>query len=144
MATVLVLEDEFSNLSVFRLTLEYHGYKVLTARDGPAALAFFQVRAPIDLLVADILLGSENGFVLAQQIRLYDPIPVLFVSGSPLGDLERNQLLRLSDFPSDQVMFLEKPFTLRDLLNEVSQLLARKSSAHGSSLNQAPVASPAV
>ena len=38
MKTILVVDDEFDILTVWRLLLERHGYTVLTASNGAAAL----------------------------------------------------------------------------------------------------------
>jgi CheY-like chemotaxis protein len=126
METILVVEDEHSNLSAFCTALEYHGYHALAASDSQSALKLCQDHAPIHLLLTDIRLASENGAALAERIiREYCPMPVIFMSGSSCRELEREHLLQLVNFPSDQVVFLEKPFAPRDLIAAVRQLLSR-------------------
>src|SRR5437016_4055095 len=124
--TILVVEDDPSNLSVFHAALESDGYHVLTAVDRDSALrACRSYKQPIDLLLADVVLGKQNGADVAHEIVQGYPVPVLFVSGTSQGELERQQRLRLSAFASEQVSFLEKPFTVNALLRSVSQLLGQ-------------------
>jgi signal transduction histidine kinase len=68
--TVLVVEDNAEVLELAVATISDLGYRVLTARDGPAALDVMRTDVPIDLLFSDIVMpGGINGFELIRQAR---------------------------------------------------------------------------
>jgi CheY-like chemotaxis protein len=66
METVLVLEDEPSNLKVIALALRLDGYRVLEAVDGNAAIQICnEDRKPIDVLVAGCRVFQDPGSLLS-------------------------------------------------------------------------------
>ncbi len=78
---VLLVEDDFSLLDMFRRTLERAGFEVITATHGVTALALFGERA-IDLVVTDILLPQMDGFELIRRLKKDSPdVPIIAISG---------------------------------------------------------------
>ncbi len=121
--TILVVDDEPVVRKIVVHVLRRAGYEVLDA-DGPmGALETFETRAgKIDLLITDMLLGTESGRVLAQAIQRRAPgVEVLYMSGYPEGALEPEKALR----PEDH--FLHKPFTPETMVSTVERVLARRT-----------------
>ncbi len=81
--TILVVEDEDALRVLTERVLVRHGYKVLTAANGAAAL---QVAADhpghLDLLVTDVVMPAMPGHELAAHLQQSHPgLPVVYVSG---------------------------------------------------------------
>src|SRR5207237_2661186 len=93
MGRVLVVEDDPEVLDVTVETLRRMGYEVLTAGDGPAALAVLRREAEIDILFSDIVMPrGMNGVELARTaLRLRPRLRVLLASGYPVSALSATQ-----------------------------------------------------
>ena len=81
--TILAVDDEPLLLKALCDALEEHGYRVLRAPNGPAALSLLRDHfATIDLLVTDIRLpGDIDGWKIAKEARrLRHDLPVIYVS----------------------------------------------------------------
>ncbi|MCA1766167.1 MAG: response regulator [Desulfobulbaceae bacterium] len=103
-------------------TLEYCGYKVLTASSGSEAVKIMnQANYPIDLLLTDIIMPGMNGMELAMKTRKVHPgIKVIFMSGYdelPVG----RKLAQIAENPD----LLKKPMSLEGLSRKVREVLDR-------------------
>ena len=117
--TVLVVEDEEA---VRRLTcriLSDHGYRVLSAADGPEALDVAALHpGPVDLLLTDIVLPSMNGLDLSARMAAVRPgIRSLAISGYVAREV-------LEDGLPEGLAMLPKPFKRDALLARVREALA--------------------
>jgi len=65
---ILLVDDEPNVLSALRRLLRPHGYTILTAGNGPDALALLQVEA-IDLVVSDMRMPEMSGAQLLTEVR---------------------------------------------------------------------------
>lgn len=117
--TLLVVEDEDSVLGLARMVLESHGYTVLTARSGDAALTECRRHAgPIHLLVTDVVMPQMSGCELAERlVRDHPHLKLLFLSGFA----DETQLLHTLRRPG--AAFLPKPFTPSLLARKVREML---------------------
>ena len=81
--TILVVEDEPQLRDLTRQFLESHGYTVLVAEHGAAALEVARRHpGPIHLLLTDIIMPVMNGRELAQRMAVFSPkTRILFMSG---------------------------------------------------------------
>jgi len=116
--TILLAEDDPIMRKLTRKMLEEHGYKVLEATNGEAALEVIS-RHPssIDLTLTDVAMKGMNGPDLV--LRLMDSHPemkVIYMSGYT-GELISHQGLQ-SGIP-----LLEKPFTRAALLKTIDETL---------------------
>ncbi len=68
MPTVLIAEDEPHILRVMSLWLGRHGYAVLEAPDGMAALDLID-REPVDIIISDMNMPRLNGLELVKAVR---------------------------------------------------------------------------
>jgi len=120
-ATVLVVDDEPSDLEMLRKSLERLGYQVATAGDGFAALQKFERHGRlIKLLVADVAMAPMNGCDLALRLTAKQPdLKVLFVSG-----FTGAEVLRRGPVQGLNAAYLRKPFTFEQLAAKVHELSA--------------------
>jgi PAS domain S-box-containing protein len=118
--TILVAEDSETLLKISRKALEKYGYKVLTARNGNEAMEIFNGHdGPIHLLLADVVMPGMNGRELAEQIRSKSSkIQVIYMSGYTDDAISKHGVLY------DDIEFIEKPFTPKDLVLKVREVLA--------------------
>lgn len=80
MATILIVDDRPANRDFLVTLLGYSGHRLLQASDGAEALAIAMVERP-NLVIADILMPTMDGFELVRQIRATLSIadtPVIF------------------------------------------------------------------
>src|SRR5215831_7652720 len=116
--TILLAEDDPAMRKLTRKMLEEHGFKVLEAIDGRAALEVVAGNSTqIDLILTDVVMKGMNGPELV--LRLMDSHPemkVVYVSGYT-GELVVEQGL-----PSG-IRLLEKPFTRSALLKVIDETL---------------------
>lgn len=100
---------------ITRRALTRNGYTVIEAGDGREALTIMQAgHESIDLVLTDLVMPRMGGRELSQRLAEFSPgTPVLFVSGYAEADM---QPLNAGG------RFLEKPFTLDQLLKAVSAL----------------------
>ena len=115
--TILLVEDEVGVRSFARRVLERHGYRVLEAPSGEAALDLVASHVgSLDLVVTDVMLSGMTGGQLAQLLRQRRPdLHVVFMSGyaEPAAG---------SGVTADAPL-LEKPFSPQALLTHVRHVL---------------------
>jgi two-component system NtrC family sensor kinase len=117
--TVLVVEDDPQVNMLATEALQEHGFRVLSASDGPAALQLIENAPPIDLLVTDVVLpNGMNGRQLADEVRRRRPgIRVLYVTG-----YTRNAIIHHGRLDPD-IDLLTKPFTAEALTRKIRSIL---------------------
>ena len=134
---VLVADDEPGVVKLASKVLERRGYQVLSAGRGDEALKLFKAhRADIMLAIVDFSMPAIDGAQLIELIHQCKPeLKVLLTSG-----------MEHSFFPSEvitnpMIHFLQKPFRLTDLINEVEGLLSFQASSPKKNFNNLVVRS---
>lgn len=119
--TILVVDDEQMILQLTKRMLEHRGYTVLTARDGPAALAVVADNpAAIDLVILDMTMPDMTGDQVLWRLRsLNFTSPILVSSGYALA----GGMQQLLDTPGGANGFLPKPYDMGTLLDTVRSIL---------------------
>ncbi|HEY7404564.1 MAG TPA: PAS domain S-box protein [Candidatus Angelobacter sp.] len=114
---ILVVEDEASLRAIVAAYLRECGHEVYEAADALQAAAIPFSR-PIDLLLTDVVLPGASGPALAAELAERHPrMKVIFMSGyADRASLE--QALR------PDMLFLQKPFRLSELMITIRQALA--------------------
>ncbi len=118
-ARVLVVEDEPGVRDILAAILDDLGYRVLTARDGAAALQMLEEEAgSVDLALIDMVLpGGMSGRELARSIAEKDPsVRTLFMSGY-------SEEAGPGALPGETVASIGKPFERERLARLVAQAL---------------------
>jgi two-component system alkaline phosphatase synthesis response regulator PhoP len=117
-ATILIVDDEPNIVELNRMYLEGAGYRVLTARTGPEALARFRSDHP-DLLVLDLMLPGLDGWDVCREIRSESQIPIIMLTART-EDIDRILGLELG---ADD--YVTKPYNPRELVARVRAVLRR-------------------
>jgi DNA-binding response OmpR family regulator len=118
MKTILVVDDEPKIATLARDYLEHAGFAVLTANDGPSALATIRQRRP-DLVVLDLGLPGLDGLDLTRELRRDSTVPIVMLTAR---DDELDKLLGLELGADD---YMTKPFSPRELVARVRAVLRR-------------------
>ncbi|HWH00806.1 MAG TPA: PAS domain S-box protein [Pilimelia sp.] len=121
--TVLVVEDEDAMRDVTQRILERHGYRVITADRGAAALELIgQLGQQLDLLLTDVVMPHMLGKELADRVTQRFPhVRVLYMSGYARPVLAEEGTLEPG------VALVSKPFSEQALLSAVRDVLDRGS-----------------
>jgi two-component system, cell cycle sensor histidine kinase and response regulator CckA len=114
---VLLVEDEDPVRLFSARALRSKGYKVVEARNGEAALEILNAES-FDLLITDMIMPKVNGATVIKTAReTSHELPVICISGytdeSVLSEIES----------LDRVLFLPKPFSLKQLAGKVKEAL---------------------
>jgi len=120
--TILLVEDEEGVRALAQMSLEMHGYQVLTATDGQDALRVAQDHpGSIAMLLTDVVMPHVSGPELARKLgQRFPALRVLFMSGYTDDAVVRHGLLQAD------VSFLQKPYTPLALARKVRQVLDEK------------------
>ena len=118
MTTILIIDDEASLRSIFQVSLERAGYRVLTAEHGKHGLRLLD-QEKVDLIFVDIFMPEMDGMELIPLIRKTRPATkMIAISGksSVMDCLDAAKQLGAHDA-------LKKPFSRQELLDAVSAQL---------------------
>ncbi len=130
---LLVVEDIPDILSLLKATLEFKGYRVVTAREGTEALEEIARERPA-LIITDILMPKMDGFSLVHQLRLNletRDIPVVFLSATYVAPEDKSFALNLG-----VIRFIEKPVDFDQFLLTIASLLEQGEKAASEPLNE--------
>lgn len=131
MNTVLVVEDEENLLEALRYNLEREGYAVNTAIDGEQALLSARDSAP-DLVILDVMLPQLDGFEICRILRRRSDVPILMLTAR--GE-EIDRVVGLELGADD---YVTKPFSVRELMARVRNLLRRSHRAPSATDDASP------
>ena len=119
-ATILLVEDEFDTRELLGRALERAGYTCLTAASAPEALSAARNASSIDLVVTDVVLGTDSmaGLGLMTELRRQGVrAPVVIITA--YADVEKLKIA----LNEGAAHFLEKPFRAPKLLEVVERML---------------------
>jgi CheY-like chemotaxis protein len=116
---ILVADDDEDILALVKAVLERSGHEVVTVADGAEALATVRTRRP-DLAVLDITMPLVDGLEVLRRLRAdaeTAALPVVLLSAQAQeADIERG-------FVTGASAYIKKPFSPRELVTRVAQLL---------------------
>ena len=114
---ILVVEDNATNMKLFRDVLQAKGYRTIEATTGSEAIALAVEHVPA-LVLMDIQLPDISGITALRQLRA-DPltraIPVVAVSASAMQ--EEQEKITASGFDG----YIMKPIDLKSFLEQVQR-----------------------
>jgi DNA-binding NarL/FixJ family response regulator len=118
--TILLVEDEFDTRELLGRALERAGYTALTAENAAAALSAAHNANGIDLVVTDVVLGTDSlgGLQLMTELRR-EGVRAPFVIITAYADVEKLKIA----LNEGAAHFLEKPFRAPKLLDVVERVL---------------------
>lgn len=120
-ARILVVDDVAQNVRLLEAVLEAHGYDVVSATDGEAALNLV-VSAEPDLVLLDVVMPQPDGYAVCRQIRAQEQtamLPVIMLTAS-----EGSEKTKAIEAGADD--FIPKPFDRNELLTRIRSLLRIK------------------
>jgi PAS domain S-box-containing protein len=119
--SILLVEDEDALRRLLSRSLRAHGYTVLEAQNGRAAVQIVeQATLRIDLIVCDVILTDTSGpQVVERLMALHPTIRALYVSGYT------DDYIAHRGVTGDQPELLEKPFSIDALLSRIRAVLDR-------------------
>lgn len=121
---VLVIDDEPPIRKLLRTGLAAHGYHVLEAPNGKAALE--QLEASPNLIILDLGLPDMRGHELLKAIRSrHESVPIVILSSR---DDEAGKVQAL-DLGADD--YVTKPFGMDELLARMRAALRHQLQVHG-------------
>ena len=115
---ILVVDDEPAIIKQTRAYLEKDGFQVLSAQDGPGALAAARRDKP-DLIILDLMLPGMDGREVCRVLRKESDIPIIMLTAR---SEESDQIVGLELGADD---YVTKPFSPKALVARVRALLRR-------------------
>ena len=73
---ILIADDNAMNLDILQTRLAIHGYEILTATDGQAALDLARQKQP-DLLLLDVMMPGLDGLEVCRRLRADASLPFM-------------------------------------------------------------------
>jgi two-component system KDP operon response regulator KdpE len=121
---VLIVEDEQEFRELVELWVTRHGWRTVTAADGPEVMRRFVEEEP-DLVLLDLNLPGLDGWEVTEWIRGVSTVPILIVTamGSE-ADVVRGLVAGADDY-------LTKPVRMAELVARIAAALRRVHIANG-------------
>jgi DNA-binding response OmpR family regulator len=119
MKKILIVDDDTDLLLALRIRLQSGGYATLLASNASTAIEKAQQEKP-DLILLDIGLPDQNGFVVLESLKQDDDlaaIPVIVVSARP------SHVYKDAALMAGAKAYFEKPFSNKELLQAIQSAL---------------------
>jgi len=117
MARILIAEDEPDMLMGLRDNLQYEGYEVIEASDGPHALDA-AVRDRPDLILLDVMMPGLDGIAVCRKLRESGfNVPIIMLTAKS----QEIDIVRGLEAGADD--YITKPFGVRELLARIKVAL---------------------
>ena len=116
--TILVVDDKQNIIELATMYLEQGGFRVISARDGQAALDRVKADRPA-LVVLDLMLPKIDGWQVCKKIRADSDLPILMLTAR---DDDVDKIVGLEIGADD---YMTKPFNPRELVARVKAILRR-------------------
>ncbi len=114
-ATLLLVDDNPTNLQVLYQTLEGHGYKLLLAKNGEDALNITRKVHPA-LILLDIMMPGMDGYEVCEKIKAApETADVAIIFLSALDDVKD----KVKGFKLGAVDYVAKPFQSEEVIARV-------------------------
>ncbi|WP_426185783.1 response regulator [Microbacterium sp. TWP3-1-2b2] len=123
---LLIADDDPQMVRALRITLAAHGYEVVAAADGAAAIAAAAQTHP-DIILLDLGMPRLDGIEVIHALRGWTSAPIIVVSGRT-GSADKVEAL---DAGADD--FVTKPFQVDELLARLRALSRRATPTTGES-----------
>ena len=121
-ATILIVDDEPTNVDMLTQELDEEGYNLLTASDGEEALIKVHEHQP-DLILLDVMMPKVDGFTVCRILKGSGKtilIPVILLTALQAHE----DRVRGIEAGADD--FISKPFDRDELLAKIRALLRQK------------------
>lgn len=123
---ILIVDDEEELAGIIAEMLCGCGYLAETAANAAQAYEMLTQKS-YHLVILDITLPDSTGFEICRELRRVSGVPVIFASARKTEDDRINSF----DLGGDD--YLEKPYSMKELLSRVNALIRR---AYGNETNE--------
>lgn len=113
---ILIIEDDFKIREELKILLESEGYQVEVI-DSFQNIIQDIINQEYDLLLLDINLPNENGFMICKEVKKQKQTPIIFVTSRNTEEDELNSILSGGDD------FVTKPYNKYILLEKIRRAL---------------------
>jgi CheY-like chemotaxis protein len=121
--SVLVVEDNETNVRLARLILEKGGYRVVVAPNGMEGVAAAK-RERFDVIFMDLQMPSQNGWAATREIRQFEgwarSVPIIALTASVLTEETKHC------FEVGMDDFVAKPFKIAELIEKCQYWMNRR------------------
>lgn len=126
MRNILVVDDDTGLLRSMKIGLKTKGYQVIVASKVLNALEYLESELPkVDVVVTDYLMPGLDGLQLIDRVRRLDNhVPLIMMTAYGEKDLVVSILRSGCDG------YIEKPFTIEELLQEIKRVEIKNTSAY--------------
>ena len=121
MKKILVVEDEENILEALKYNISKEGYEFLSASDGDTAINLARQKSP-DLIILDVMIPKLDGFEVCRILMKETNIPIFMLTAKTE---EIDRVIGLEIGADD---YITKPFSMRELLVRIKNVLRRYSS----------------
>jgi DNA-binding response OmpR family regulator len=118
--SLLIVDDDAEICDLLQRYFEEHGYIAHIAADGDE-LEQVLGKTEIDLIILDIMLPGDDGFILCRGIRSRSDIPIIMITAN------NDELDRIIGLELGADDYVSKPFNARELLARVKAVLRRQN-----------------
>jgi len=118
---ILVVDDEFDLVSIFKQGLERQGFHVFGFTEPALALEHFQInQEKYSLVISDCRMPGINGYELVKKVKEIKPeIKVFLMTAFEINDSEFRSVLPKVEIEG----ILQKPISLANLADTVSKYI---------------------
>ncbi|MBD2862254.1 hybrid sensor histidine kinase/response regulator [Paenibacillus oceani] len=123
--TILIVDDEASNIHSLLTILKRHRYNVVVAFSAKEAMDKMKQHPDVDLVILDVMMPGTSGIELCQTLRTHYSIldlPILFATAK---DTTQDIALGFRAGAND---YVTKPFDGETLIARIQTLIAMKTS----------------
>ncbi|TDN39446.1 response regulator [Hymenobacter sp. UV11] len=118
---ILLVDDEPNIVMSLEFLMRKNGYQVGIARNGTEALAALD-QTPYDLVLLDVMMPDVDGYQVCRQLRQRPDRAatkvILLSAKSQPTDVQKG-------YDAGADMYVPKPFSTRQLMQKVRELLGR-------------------
>ena len=125
MPRILIVDDEPNIVLALELLMKREGYEIRSVDDGEKAVEAAAAFRP-DLILLDVMMPRMDGYEVCQRIRADDSLKGVFIVmlTAKGREVEREKGMALG---AD--LYITKPFSTRDVVRRVKEVLAAKPGA---------------
>ncbi len=118
MAKILIVDDEENMRQLIEMFLSKAGFETVTACNGTDAYHVL-TQQQIDLVLLDIMMPGENGFIVCETVQAITKVPVIFLTAL---DANEDKVRGLTIGGDDYIV---KPFAADELIARIQAVLRR-------------------
>ena len=135
--TLLAVDDSVTMRKVLEITFSGEDFRVITAENAQSALG--KLGENPGVFIVDTVLGGEDGYALAKELRRRSPGAAILMLASRYAPFDQ---ARGRDAGADD--FADKPFDTQQLIDKVRKVILAKEAGGGAAAAAPPAPMPAV